>query len=205
MSRRAVFVLIATALVAMLATNLTTYNRAEGAGSWQIHTDRPQCDGGSAADPAGGSRARRRRRAAARERGRPRGFGGARRVGTRGGSCGLPQRRGGGEGHGQHRPTAPASRRSVGDGHSRLAGRPHQRHLNAGVHQRRHHHWDVDRTRGRVSASHVVGRVYDAGTEENAETAGTVPCLGGEGVSSGDAADGEGTITHHAGIGGEPT
>ena len=46
------------------------------------------------------------------------------------------------------------------------------------------------------------GRVYDAGTEENAETAGTVPCLGGEGVSSGDAADGEGTITHHAGIGG---
>ena len=47
------------------------------------------------------------------------------------------------------------------------------------------------------------GRVYDAGTEENAETAGTVPCLGGEGVSSGDAADGEGSITHHAGIGGE--
>ena len=36
------------------------------------------------------------------------------------------------------------------------------------------------------------GRVYDAGTEENAETAATVPCLGGEGVSSGDAPDGEG-------------
>ena len=47
------------------------------------------------------------------------------------------------------------------------------------------------------------GRVYDAGTEENAETAATVPCLGGEGVSSGDAPDGEGSITHHAGIGGE--
>ena len=29
MSRRAVFVLIAAALVAMLATNLTTYHRAE--------------------------------------------------------------------------------------------------------------------------------------------------------------------------------
>ena len=47
------------------------------------------------------------------------------------------------------------------------------------------------------------GRVYDAGTEENAETAATVPCLGGEGVSSGDAPDGEGAIAHHAGIGGE--
>ena len=50
------------------------------------------------------------------------------------------------------------------------------------------------------------GRVYDAGTEENAEnaeTAATVPCLGGEGVSNGDAPDGEGSITHHAGIGGE--
>ena len=47
------------------------------------------------------------------------------------------------------------------------------------------------------------GRVYDAGTEENAETAATVPCLGGEGVSNGDAADGEGAIAHHAGIGGD--
>ena len=47
------------------------------------------------------------------------------------------------------------------------------------------------------------GRVYDAGTEENDETAATVPCLGGEGVSSGDAPDGEGAIAHHAGIGGE--
>ena len=36
------------------------------------------------------------------------------------------------------------------------------------------------------------GRVYDAGTEENSETAATVPCLGGEGVSDGDAPDGEG-------------
>ena len=47
------------------------------------------------------------------------------------------------------------------------------------------------------------GRVYDAGTEENSETAATVPCLGGEGVSSGDAPDGEGSITHHPGIGGK--
>ena len=47
------------------------------------------------------------------------------------------------------------------------------------------------------------GRVYDAGTEENSETAATVPCLGGEGVSNGDAPDGEGSITHHAGIGGD--
>ena len=46
------------------------------------------------------------------------------------------------------------------------------------------------------------GRVYDAGTEENSETAATVPCLGGEGVSSGDAPDGEGSITHHPGIAG---
>ena len=41
------------------------------------------------------------------------------------------------------------------------------------------------------------GRVYDAGTEENAETAATIPCLGGEGVSNGDAPDGEGSIVHH--------
>ena len=47
------------------------------------------------------------------------------------------------------------------------------------------------------------GRVYDAGTEENTETAATVPCLGGEGVSDGDAPDGEGAIAHHPGIGGK--
>ena len=46
------------------------------------------------------------------------------------------------------------------------------------------------------------GRVYDAGTEDNAETAETVPCLGGEaaGVSGADSPDGEGRIAHHPGI-----
>ena len=47
------------------------------------------------------------------------------------------------------------------------------------------------------------GRVYDAGTEENAETAATIPCLDGEGVSNGDAPDGEGSIVHHPGIRGD--
>ena len=46
------------------------------------------------------------------------------------------------------------------------------------------------------------GRVYDAGTEDNTETTGTVPCLGGEsaGVSDADSPDGEGRIAHHQGI-----
>ena len=46
------------------------------------------------------------------------------------------------------------------------------------------------------------GRVYDAGTEDNAETTETVPCLGGEaaGVSGADSPDGEGRIAHHPGI-----
>ncbi len=49
------------------------------------------------------------------------------------------------------------------------------------------------------------GRVYDAGTEDNAETASTVPCLGGEsaGVSNADSPDGEGRIAHHQGIAGD--
>ena len=48
------------------------------------------------------------------------------------------------------------------------------------------------------------GRVYDAGTEDNAETADTVPCLGGEsaGVSAPNSPDGEGRIAHHPGIAG---
>ena len=41
------------------------------------------------------------------------------------------------------------------------------------------------------------GRVYDAGTETNDETAASVPCLGGEGVSD---AGGEGSIALHGGI-----
>lgn len=54
---------------------------------------------------------------------------------------------------------------------------------------------------GRAMSS---GRVYDAGTEDNTETASTVPCLGGEsaGVSNADSADGEGRIAHHQGIAG---
>ena len=44
------------------------------------------------------------------------------------------------------------------------------------------------------------GRVLDAGTENNDETAGTVPCLDGEGVSGADIADGEGMIASHPGI-----
>ncbi len=43
------------------------------------------------------------------------------------------------------------------------------------------------------------GRVYDAGTANNDESSDTVPCLRGEGVSE---ADGEGEMTHHAGISG---
>ena len=43
------------------------------------------------------------------------------------------------------------------------------------------------------------GAVYDAGTELNDETAATVPCLGGEGVS---AAGGEGVTALHQGIAG---
>ena len=48
------------------------------------------------------------------------------------------------------------------------------------------------------------GRVYDAGTEDNTETADTVPCLGGEtaGVSDAGSPDGEGRIAHHPGIAG---
>ena len=41
------------------------------------------------------------------------------------------------------------------------------------------------------------GRVYDAGTETNDETAASVPCLGGEGVSD---AGGEGAVAPHGGI-----
>ena len=46
------------------------------------------------------------------------------------------------------------------------------------------------------------GRVYDAGTEDNTETANTVPCLGGEraGVSGANSADGEGQLRRHPGI-----
>ena len=44
------------------------------------------------------------------------------------------------------------------------------------------------------------GRVLDAGTEDNSESESDVPCLGGEGVSDADVADGEGEITAHAGI-----
>ena len=44
------------------------------------------------------------------------------------------------------------------------------------------------------------GVVYDAGTEVNAESRRTVPCLDGEGVSNLDTADGEGRITRHPGI-----
>ena len=44
------------------------------------------------------------------------------------------------------------------------------------------------------------GRVLDAGTENNDETAATVPCLDGEGVSGAGAADGEGMIASHPGI-----
>ncbi len=43
----------------------------------------------------------------------------------------------------------------------------------------------------------------DAGTEENTETKETVPCLGGEGISGPDVADGEGKIEPHPGIGGD--
>ena len=47
------------------------------------------------------------------------------------------------------------------------------------------------------------GRVLDAGTESNDETAVTVPCQDGEGVSGADAADGEGMIAPHPGITGD--
>lgn len=43
------------------------------------------------------------------------------------------------------------------------------------------------------------GAVYDAGTELNDESEATVPCLGGEGVST---ADGEGVVALHHGIDG---
>ena len=43
-------------------------------------------------------------------------------------------------------------------------------------------------------------RVLDAGTEDNDETEDTVPCLGGEGISRLDRADGEGLILPHPGI-----
>ena len=43
----------------------------------------------------------------------------------------------------------------------------------------------------------------DAGTEENTETTDTVPCLGGEGISDADTADGEGRINVHPGIRGD--
>lgn len=43
-------------------------------------------------------------------------------------------------------------------------------------------------------------RVLDAGTEDNDETEDTVPCLGGEGVSRLERADGEGLILPHPGI-----
>lgn len=45
-----------------------------------------------------------------------------------------------------------------------------------------------------------AGRVLDAGTEDNSEREDTIPCLGGEGVSSLEARDGEGEITDHPGI-----
>ena len=45
-----------------------------------------------------------------------------------------------------------------------------------------------------------AGRVLDAGTEDNSESEGDVPCLGGTGVSAGDTADGEGQIGPHPGI-----
>lgn len=44
------------------------------------------------------------------------------------------------------------------------------------------------------------GRVLDAGTEDNSESEADVPCLGGEGVSGAEVADGEGEISAHAGI-----
>ncbi len=44
------------------------------------------------------------------------------------------------------------------------------------------------------------GAVYDAGTEVNDESAATVPCLGGEGVST---AGGEGSVALHEGIVGD--
>ena len=49
------------------------------------------------------------------------------------------------------------------------------------------------------------GQVFDAGTEDNDESEATVACFGmpGGGVSSPDTSDGEGTISVHAGIGGE--
>ena len=47
------------------------------------------------------------------------------------------------------------------------------------------------------------GRVLDAGTENNDETAGTVPCQDGKGVSGADAADGEGMLAPHPGITGD--
>ena len=47
------------------------------------------------------------------------------------------------------------------------------------------------------------GAVFDVGTENNDETNATVPCLGGEGVSGADTADGEGLLVVHPGIGGD--
>ena len=47
------------------------------------------------------------------------------------------------------------------------------------------------------------GAVLDAGTEDNSETAATVPCLGGESVSGADIDDGEGMVALHPGIGGD--
>ena len=65
MSRRAVFVLIAAALVAMLATNLTTYHRAEAQEAGNVVLTVRNVTARPAADPCGSSRARRRRRPAA--------------------------------------------------------------------------------------------------------------------------------------------
>ena len=47
------------------------------------------------------------------------------------------------------------------------------------------------------------GAVLDAGTEDNSETAATVPCLGGESVSGADIDDGEGSVSLHPGIEGD--
>ena len=203
MSRRAVFVLIAAALVAMLATNLTTYHRAEAQEAGNVVLTVRNVTGGQPLTPAVV-------------------------VVHDGGADLLPENAEDLAGleelaeSGQPAALA-ASLRDVAGVKDTLTldppPLPPGQEATATLSASPGDHVSVISmlacTNDAITIGTLIvpeagslpamssGRVYDAGTEENAETAATVPCLGGEGVSNGDAADGEGSITHHAGIGGE--
>ena len=156
MSRRAVFVLIAAALVAMLATNLTTYHRAEAqeAGNVvltirNVTAGQPLTpavvvvhDGGADLLPENAEDLAGLEELA--ESGQPAALAASLRdvAGVKDTLTLDPP----------PLPPGPGGDRN----HLRLAGRPRQRHLDAGVHQRCHHHRDADRTRGWLSTGNVV-------------------------------------------------